>query len=473
MTLPRSIFVGAALLLLLPGFSGGQEKSEQSTSAESLRHWQYFHTVTAKGDDKGKYRDFFLPPAVFGPARTDLVDLRLYDVGGKEIPYALRVLKPDTQREPISAKVYNRTTNSDGSASLRLDLGKDGGEHNQIQIDLSGVNYRRPFKLEGSDTDGNWSTILDKKFVTHYKYGDQTIRIDRFEYPDSRFRYLRLTVSLDPSKEKKKREKDAKLIRKVQIFRFVDLPGKSQTHDAALDVRQAVPTGLGPGSAWYITFGGHKPPIEKLLFHTSSAHFVRPYRLEGITGGGSSQTIARGEWRRGEESDMPLVIQVPERSFRKFRLVVTDQRNEPLQLNRAKYTMWARQVIFESSGEMKLPLRLYYGNPEAKPPGYDFAARLPKKLASTPVSMSVGPQEKNPTYQPKPKPWTERFSWLIYVVLGLVNLVLLGLLIQLGRLAITRHDESQKTENESGTEKESRLEKENSASSEQENPTSS
>ncbi|MGF1582717.1 MAG: DUF3999 family protein [Gemmataceae bacterium] len=449
MTFPRIVFVGVSLLCLIPNISVSQEKSDAG-SEESLRHWKYFHTITAGADAQGKYHSFFLPPAVFGPARSNLSDLRLYDAGGKEVPYALRVLEPVTQREPISAKVYDQVTKSDGSATMSLDLGKERGEHNQIQVDLAGVNYRRPFQLEGSNKEGSWRTVLANKYLIDYQYDDQRMHLNRFQYPNSRFRYLRLTVSLDPSEDdQKKQAKNAKLIRKVKVFRFVDVPGQRLTHTAVLDVRQAVPTGRGPGSAWYITFDGNKPPVEKLLFYTSSIDFVRPYRLEGVTGSGKSQTLVSGEWRRGESSDLPLVIRVPEGSYRKYRLVVTDQRNTPLELDRATYTMWARQIIFELPNEVKLPLRLYYGNPNANPPGYDFAARLPKELPEQPARVSVDFREENPIYQPEPEAWTERYSWLIYLVLGVVNLVLFGIVVSLGKLAISRHDAAKNPETQS------------------------
>jgi hypothetical protein len=88
------------------------------------------------------------------------------------------------------------------------------------------------------------------------------------------------------------------------------------------------------------------------------------------------------------------------------------------------------------------PLQLYFGNPAADTADYDFARLLPATLAPPPVrvpSESAGVQD-NPIYRPTPKPWTERWPWLVYVVLGIASLVLLGILTLLGRQAIARHD---------------------------------
>jgi hypothetical protein len=117
---------------------------------------------------------------------------------------------------------------------------------------------------------------------------------------------------------------------------------------------------------------------------------------------------------------------------------VTDQRNPPLNLTGAHYSAAARRVIFRP-GDAEGALRLYFGNPTAPAPGYEFARMLPSTLDPPPAEATLGPREKNPDYRPPPKPWTERYPWAVYVVLGAASAVLLALLGLLGREAIARH----------------------------------
>jgi hypothetical protein len=125
--------------------------------------------------------------------------------------------------------------------------------------------------------------------------------------------------------------------------------------------------------------------------------------------------------------------------------VVTDHRNRPLEVLRVRYTAPAREVVFPAKADLAGPLRLYFGNPKAQEPGYDFARTLPPDLFPAPARLAAGdsaadPPRPNPVYQPEPRPLTERYPWLVYVVLTLACLSLLGVLAVLSRKTIERHD---------------------------------
>ncbi|HKI19350.1 MAG TPA: hypothetical protein VKA15_15795, partial [Isosphaeraceae bacterium] len=49
-------------------------------------------------------------------------------------------------------------------------------------------------------------------------------------------------------------------------------------------------------------------------------------------------------------------------------------------------------------------------------------------------------RQENPAYVPEPKPLSERWPWLIYVVLGTAAAVLGIMIVDLARQAIARHD---------------------------------
>ncbi len=127
--------------------------------------------------------------------------------------------------------------------------------------------------------------------------------------------------------------------------------------------------------------------------------------------------------------------------MRRLRLVVTDNRNPPLDVTAVSFTAPARAVIFSPTAELTAPLRLYFGDPRAQQPQYDFAALLPARLEPPPQRVILGPLEANPTYQAPPKPLSERWPWLVYAVLGAASAVLLAILAALGRSAIARHDQ--------------------------------
>jgi len=208
-------------------------------------------------------------------------------------------------------------------------------------------------------------------------------------------------------------------------------------------------------------------PCEHLSFDIADDEFVRDYRLEvlpdtrdaGRRGrtqswngdlesypqngrGVPGSLLASGQWqRRAGGAVEPMDIRFAEAVVRRLRLTVTDDRNPPLTINAVRSSAAARQVIFAATPEPTPTLRLYFGNPHARPPNYDFARNLPPSLEPPPVRVTLDlPVEANPDYRPLPKPWSERWPWLIYVVLGIASLALLGILGALGRDTLRRHD---------------------------------
>jgi hypothetical protein len=74
------------------------------------------------------------------------------------------------------------------------------------------------------------------------------------------------------------------------------------------------------------------------------------------------------------------------------------------------------------------PLRLYYGNPAAPSPDYDFKAELPSTLDESVSRFELGPQLLNPAYEAPPAPLYERAPWLIYALTAAASLALLAIL---------------------------------------------
>jgi hypothetical protein len=431
-------FCGLLLLAVLTAPVAAQAPEKDP---EALTHYEWYQEVPlVRGPQSPDWFDFIVPASVFGKARADLWDLRLYDARGRERPYALRILRAQTRQEDLPARRYNQSSKGDGPAELRLDLGKDPGEHNAIDVSVSGTNYRRRFQLQGGDTDGNWSDVLNAE-VVDYAIAGQTIRVRDFRYPVSRFRYLRLLVFPEPRPAGAPADRPE--IESATVYHTTQLPGEEVTLPVELQPREPVPTPAGPGSAWLLRFGDSTPPCERLSFDVENDTFSRPYVLETAEPDQPPRELARGEWRRrANDERRPLEIRLPaEARANRMRLVVTDYRNPPLVLGSARYTAAARQVVFANGADLAWPLRLYFGNPAAKQPGYDLAKDLPDRLE--PARLTPGAVLANPQYRPPeapPKPWTERWPWLVYTVLGLASLVLLSLLGLLGRAAIARQD---------------------------------
>jgi hypothetical protein len=401
---------------------------------ERLASWEWYQEVELPPWDKPpRWADFVLPTAVFDRVRPDLADLRLADGQGQTVPYALRVRWPRDEQRPIDARAFNAATRADRSAELSLDLGERPPEHSELAVTASGTDFRRRLRLEGSSDAKDWHLLLDD-FLVDFRARDQLVDIHSFRYPVSTDRYL--CVQLFPDRSL---EKGQPALRAVVVSRTIQVPGEEVTRDAELGLRQPDRGDGGPGSVWPINLGG-RVPCARLSFDVADEELTRPFRLEQADPGQPPLFLVAGEWRRrpGEER-RPLEIRLPaEVLATRLRLVVTDFGNPPADRAQGPLRGAGAAGGLPADAAAARHLRLYFGNPAAEAPRYDFAASLPPQPGAAARPGAVGRGHPQPRLHPTPRPWTERFRWLVDLVLVLAGLVLLAILAALAREALRR-----------------------------------
>jgi hypothetical protein len=425
----------AASLLVTIGAFG---RAALGAEADTRSAWSHVLEIPLR-PTTARWLDLVLQPADFGPARPDLGDLRLIDPAGREVPYDLRVRRTESRGEPLAAREFNRSAGADGSSQLALDLGAADIEHNEVEVELPGIGVRRRVSIDGSTDGKEWHELATKDLI-HFRVDGREVEDRRVSYAPSRFRYVRLRVRRD-------RELDLKpvVIGTVLVRRRVEVRGEYLTFPIALGKREPVKTDLGPGSAWIFSLGGERVPCERILLEVVDQEFARNFRVEAGGLDGSSEPfrpVADGLWRRrAGELQGPIIAEFGEVTAARLKLIVIDQSNPPLEVTSATFTAAARELVLARPASLEGSLRLYSGNPKADPPGYDFARNLPARLDPPPERLAPGAIHDNPTYRPEPKPLTERWPWLIYVILGAICAVLGGIIVDLARAAIRLDDE--------------------------------
>lgn len=442
-----TIMLAAFVLWATPGAECVAAGPVEAPADRLHVRWSEFREIDLPiGDAGSTWYDLIVPAEIFGRAREDLGDLRLFDAAGEELQYALRVRKSQYSQEPINASEFNRSTTDDDTSELTLDLGAEPAEHNEVELELPGEGFRRHAILEASDDAREWRK-LEEKNVFYFRSGDHELHDLRLVYPPSRFRYLRIRVERDTNVDREAVNISAAIVR-----RRVELPGEFLTVELTPGPREPVRAAQGPGSAWMLDLGVDHLPCERIELDAGNEEFARDYLIEA---GGSPDSdrgfvqVAQGQWshKRGEPS-RPLVAEFPEVRCARLRLVVTDYSNPPLELQGCRVSSAARQIVLARSESLSGPLRLYYGNLKAEPPHYDLERNLPARLAPDPVRLSVGPPQANPNYVPEPKPFTERWPWLVDVALASAGVALAAIIVSLGRRAIAHADAQEALANE-------------------------
>ena len=392
--------------------------------------WPFFAEINPPAKLPGRY-DLAVPLQVMDRSRDDLADLRLYDGGGKELPYALRIRREIEEQREIVARVFNQVEIGSKATEVSVDLGENPAEHNQIDIATTGSNFRRRVDVEGGDSGKDWRTISRGELIFSFESQNGLVESSSVNYPTSRYRYVRLRVFPDPAADK-----EAPVVSAVKVMMVVRTTGESASWPAGM-TQQFVRSGGAPASAWTIDLGG-RVPCERLLLEINDDSFSRPFQIEVADDPQNLRWVAAGELRRRVgEPRRPLVVAFDhEERARKLRLLVTDYSNQALSISTITAAAPTRQVIFDLKAEDTLPLRLFFGNLKSTAPHYDFEKELPATLSRAPIRIQVGDLIGNPAYIPQPLPLTERLPWLIYVVLAASSLALGFILFSLIRTAV-------------------------------------
>lgn len=397
----------------------------------SLSSWPFFAEVNANTVAPGIY-DLVVPLEVMDKARTDLADLRLYDGRNRETPYALRIRREVDEKREIGGQVFNRSIVGSSTSEVSVDLGENPGDHNEVEIQTTGANFRRRVEIEGSDSSKDWRTLETRGVLLSFEAQNKSVESSRVNYPTSRYRYLRVRVFRDELTDT-----DAPEITGVKVMMAVHTKGELNTWGVYVPPYQLLRNQGAHASLWTIDLGA-RVPCDRLTLQIEDASFSRQFQIESVDDAQNARLIATGELNRhiGEEAK-PLVITFDQEEYaRKLRLLVTDYSNPTLSITAIQASAPARKLFFELKEAPTQPLRLFFGNPKVTAPHYDFEKELPSKLSAEPTHSMVGSVVTNPEFVPEPLPLTERVPWLIYIVLTASSVALALILISLARTTL-------------------------------------
>lgn len=402
-----------------------------SVSAQSsLSQWPQYVEVTPEKNDAGIY-DFTVPLWVMDKARPDLADLRLFDSANREIPYGIRIRREVDEKREIPVRLFNSGFAGPETSEVSVDLGENSGEHNEVEIETRGTNFRRQVTIEGSDSGREWRMLNDDAVLFSFASQNAVAESQRVTYPTSRYRYLRVKVSRDQLTDD-----ETPRITNVKVMMTFREKGQVSTWSVFVPSYQLLRNQGAHASAWIVDLGG-RVPCDRLILEIADESFSRPFQVESIDDDQNVRLLATGDLtRHAGDQPTPLVIFFnEEENVRKLRLQITDYSNPTLNISAIAAGAPARELVFELKESQSEPLRLFFGNANVTAPHYDFEKELPARLSKEPINSSVGAPLPNREYKPEPLPLTERAPWLIYLVLAASSIALGFVLFSLASTA--------------------------------------
>jgi hypothetical protein len=165
-------------------------------------------------------------------------------------------------------------------------------------------------------------------------------------------------------------------------------------------------------------------PYDRIRLDSGPSHFYRAAELETSTDGKDWRYATSGTiYQTADESSDGLAFAT--RHDRYLRLRIFNGDDKPIPVKSVVLETTARLVKFRLAGAGTF--RVLTGNPDAKPPAYDFAAVIAREAPQPEVQASLQVPALNPGYHPPPppvKPWSERYPQVLYGVLVIAILIM-------------------------------------------------
>jgi hypothetical protein len=412
-------------------------------AAEDLTKWKYQAQVTIQ-DTNNNYGGLTITPEIYNAAKPDLGDIRLIGSDGKGVPYLVIKPKDSTATVTFNPKTINYTTNADKQTLVTLDFEKQIVK-NSIEVVTEGSNFRRAVKVEGSNDNIEFFTLIEQAFV--FAIGDKyNSRFSKIDLPPNDFRYLRVTVAPMPPEDK------SPTIKEVQVFDTKQklaerMPVKlaqlkhDEDEEHHLSIYEydlgfgnlpvsEITLDVGGEFYRYITVEGRDAATQKVRIE-SEDNTPRFKEVEVNWQNITSGAIYRYNKADGEKCQN-LVLRIPfsAKVHKLPKVTIQNYDNAPLKVNSVAASMIPAKLIFPRGTSPAITL--YVGAESAFTPKYDleYTLKNPDQIKTSPAQLSS--LADNPLFGKNAEtiPWTEKHKTLLLIALGAVVLVLGGFILK-------------------------------------------
>ena len=399
----------------------------------SLEDWQHVKSIGIPlGFAEKELVEVVPDPEVYNAAAPGLADLRIIQGTDQEIPYQLVVERGSRERDSFPVKIRDLGFVPGQYSSFVAELGQEGLLHNEIEVFTDSQNFQRDVIVEGSNNNTTWTVLQEgtKIFDFTLKERGFTRRFTRVGYPESTMRFLRVRIIND--------NEDPLNITGASVFSVAETLAEEVHYPATIILRTEDTTDRK--SLIVIDLGSKGLPTNRVAIRTSHVNFYREVTLE------ATGDVLASRWDVIQRAsvmysyDTPkfvgdqLTLSYPETTYRYLRLSISNEDNPLLAVDDVEVFGVPRKLIFDAQPDTSY--QLYYGNPKARSPSYELERILPfLETEDLPVG-NLGPQMVSLEFEvDDSQPFSERYAWLITVMVVAAALALAALLFGVVRKA--------------------------------------
>jgi len=325
-----------------------------------------------------------LPDDIFGKVAPSLHDIRIFGITENndtiEAPYLLRLATGQTSETQIAFKTLN-VSRDDSGYYFTFEI-PTTAPVNQIKLDFKQQDFDWKVRLEGSQDQNNWFTIVDDYRIVSIKNDLTDFQFTTLAFPQSQYRFLRLLIKSDTQPDliaaSVIRDETKAGTYSTYPVKSSDIKENTKAKQTEIDVALALPV-----------------PISRLKVHVSDTFdYYRPVTIQYLAD--SFQTEKGWKYRYATLTS-GILNSIDENEFN-FRSTITDrlkilihnQDNSPLAIDTIHVAGYVHELVVRFAKEATYYLT--YGKKDASKPHYDIG-RFAEKIPTTLTKVALGNEQ--------------------------------------------------------------------------------
>ncbi len=338
---------------------------------------------------------------IFGFTATDTL----------EAPYILNQLSEDIKTKKVNFKILNQSKNSSGhfitfKVSKKVPI-------NQILVNFKNKNFDWKVKLEGSQNQRNWFTLLEDYRILSIINNQTNYQFTELNFSNAQYHYYRLWID----------SKDIPKFQKAYVNQLEKIEGQYINHPIS---KQDITVNKEKKETIInLDFGAIVPVNYLNIDVNDKIDFYRKINIQYLIDSAETSKGLRYVYRTQRISTLNSIDKTPFKFStvftRKLKISIKNYDNQALDIGAIEVKGFAYELIARLLQEADY--FLYYGNKDAKSPQYDithFKDKIPSKLKPLELGETT---ELKPTKSDEINPLFKNKIWL-WVIMGLIILLL-------------------------------------------------
>lgn len=400
----------------------------------AVRNWEFSKAIRILEYSK-KAIAIPLDAQVYNSAKDDLGDLRVLSSKNEECPYAITVQSENKKEQKLESNILSKQITQTDSIIV-VELKEPLRSFNCLKVIPESNNFARKITVEGSNDNKSWEIIRKGMIVYSFafqmtyksfeqytneiyegygfgKYSEENLA---FQFPESSFRFVRVTIPHDKDKEPVE-------LKNLEIFKIVKLGAEEESHGSSLIKVQ--PDAESKSIENVFDFKYKNIPLSRVDINTDQSNFFRKVEVAGSDDLKEWKNLASGvifSISVDEATERNTTVDVGNAKCRYIKVKVFNGDNKAIKIASVKgYGLKKFLVIMPEKNNQ---YELLYGNPGAKEVNYDLNAVIKGKAIDSFGKGTLANEVRNDKYEPykERKPWTEDKPYILWIVICLIIL---------------------------------------------------